>query len=86
LARAILRDVAVLLLDEATSALDEENERLILQHLNSSGMSVLLVTHRVHAGTFAQRVFQLQNGQLIEESKDASPVADVPALAAALAR
>jgi ATP-binding cassette subfamily B protein len=72
LARAILRDVAVLLLDEATSALDKENERLILQHLNSSGMSVLLVTHRVPAGTFAQRVFQLQDGQLIEESKDTS--------------
>jgi ATP-binding cassette subfamily C protein len=86
LARAILRDVPVLLLDEATSALDEENERLILHHLNSSGMSVLLVTHRIHAETFAQRAFQLQDGRLIEESKDASPVADVPALAAALAR
>jgi ABC-type multidrug transport system fused ATPase/permease subunit len=85
LARAILRDVAVLLLDEATSALDEENERLILQHLNSSGMSVLLVTHRVHAGAFAQRVFQLQDGQLIEESKDASSTSDVPALAPVVA-
>ena len=67
LARAILRGGQLLLLDEATSALDEENERQVLENLSASGMTVLLVTHRVHNRVFADRVFRLQEGCLIEE-------------------
>jgi ABC-type multidrug transport system fused ATPase/permease subunit len=67
LARAILRGGQLLLLDEATSALDEENERRVLKNLSASGMTVLLVTHRVHNRVFADRVFRLQEGCLIEE-------------------
>ncbi|HEV2708968.1 MAG TPA: ABC transporter ATP-binding protein [Edaphobacter sp.] len=67
LARAILRGSRLLLLDEATSALDEENERQVLDNLNTSGKAVLLVTHRVFTRVFGHRVFQLQGGCLIEE-------------------
>lgn len=67
LARAILRGARLLLLDEATSALDEENERQVLENLSISGKAVLLVTHRVLTRVFGQRVFQLQEGYLIEE-------------------
>ncbi|WP_263356206.1 ABC transporter ATP-binding protein [Acidicapsa ligni] len=67
LARAILRGSRLLLLDEATSALDEENESRILESLSTSGMAVLLVTHRAHRRAYAQRVFRLQQGRLIEE-------------------
>jgi ABC-type multidrug transport system fused ATPase/permease subunit len=79
LARAILRGGQLLLLDEATSALDEENERRVLENLSASGMTVLLVTHRVHNRVFAHRVFRLQEGCLIEErsaqvSADERPV------------
>ena len=67
LARAILRGARLLLLDEATSALDEENERQVLENLSASGKAVLLVTHRVLTRLFGHRVFQLQEGCLIEE-------------------
>jgi ABC-type multidrug transport system fused ATPase/permease subunit len=67
LARAILRGSQLLLLDEATSALDGENERQVLENLSASGKAVLLVTHRVHTPAFAQRVFRIQEGYLVEE-------------------
>lgn len=67
LARAILRSSSLLLLDEATSALDQENERQILANLASRGTAVLLATHRLNARPFADRVFRLHQGCLIEE-------------------
>ncbi|WP_263352963.1 ATP-binding cassette domain-containing protein [Acidicapsa acidisoli] len=68
LARAILRGVTLLLLDESTSALDYENERELLGNLKSSEITVLLVSHRLHAVGFADRVLLLREGRLIEES------------------
>lgn len=67
LARALLRGSDLLLLDEATSALDMESERQVLENLRASGKAVLLVTHRVPLRTFAQRVFLLRDGALVEE-------------------
>jgi ABC-type multidrug transport system fused ATPase/permease subunit len=69
LARAILRGVTLLLLDEATSALDDENEGQVLKNLGAAGIAVVLATHRVHKHFCAQRVFTVQQGQLIEEAK-----------------
>lgn len=68
LARALLRGADLLLLDEATSALDEESEEQILEMLSASGKTVLLVTHRVRARSFAHRVLSFQAGRLVEES------------------
>lgn len=67
LARAILRGSRFLLLDEATSALDEETERQVLENLSRAGTAVFLATHRLLAHRFAQRVYQLQDGCLVEE-------------------
>jgi ABC-type multidrug transport system fused ATPase/permease subunit len=69
LARAILRGVTLLVLDEATSALDDENEGQVLKNLGAAGIAVVLATHRVHKHFSAHRVFRLQHGQLIEETK-----------------
>jgi ABC-type multidrug transport system fused ATPase/permease subunit len=73
LARAILRGATLLLLDEATSALDEENERQVLDNLSTSGVAILLVTHRTHAELLAQRHFHLREGCLVEEFPRQSP-------------
>lgn len=67
LARAILRKSQLLLLDEATSAMDEENERQVLTNLGVMGMAVILVTHRRQARFFAQRVYRIEGGVLVEE-------------------
>lgn len=78
LARAILRGGRLLLLDEATSALDEENEQHILENLSARGRAVLLVTHRLQAQRFADRVLRIQDGVVIEEPaagcKNADPL------------
>ena len=66
LARALLHGGDLLLLDEATSALDAESEQQILEVLRTSGKAILLVTHRAGARPFADRVLQLQDGQLRE--------------------
>jgi len=66
LARAILRGASLLLLDESTSALDEDNESQVLDNLSASGVAVLLATHRALKQGFAQRVFRLHKGHLIE--------------------
>jgi ABC-type multidrug transport system fused ATPase/permease subunit len=68
LARAILRGSRLLLLDEATSALDEETERRVLENLRRSGIAVFLATHRSLAHRFADRVYELQDGCLVEEA------------------
>lgn len=67
LARAILRGGELLVLDEATSALDADNERQILENLIAAGRTVLLVTHRLHTHQFADRIFRLEEGCLVEE-------------------
>ena len=66
LARAALRNPKLMLLDEATSALDPENEKQILQRLADSSTAVLLVTHRTHTATLADRTLELRNGQLTQ--------------------
>ena len=73
LARAILRRSQLVLLDEATSALDEENERQVLNNLAATGAAILLVTHRRNAHRFAQRVFRLEDGILVEEMPQRQP-------------
>ena len=68
LARAIVGGASLLLLDEATSALDEETESKVLANLRASGVAILLVSHRLPRGDFAQRVIRLEHGRLTEES------------------
>ena len=80
LARAILRDVNLLLLDEATSALDIENERQVLGNLKTTGIAIVLVSHRAQTWAFADRVFRLQGGSLIGESDQAVPICSDQAL------
>jgi ABC-type bacteriocin/lantibiotic exporter with double-glycine peptidase domain len=72
------------LLDEATSALDEETESKVFANLRASGVAILLVTHRSPRPAFAQRVFRLANGCLIEESIDELSLLGAEAFTAAV--
>jgi ABC-type multidrug transport system fused ATPase/permease subunit len=75
-ARAVVRSRKLLLLDEATSALDEENERHVLGNLAATGVTILLVTHRRYAQWWADHVYRLENGQLVEERDSVAPAID----------
>ncbi|MFQ3591916.1 MAG: ATP-binding cassette domain-containing protein, partial [Gemmataceae bacterium] len=73
IARAILRDPAILLLDEATSALDAESERLVLEALDRlmEGRTALVIAHRLSTVRGADRIFVLDQGQVVESGTHA---------------
>jgi ATP-binding cassette subfamily B protein len=78
IARALVRKPAVLLLDEATSALDAETEAAILRTLDSSavsGLTRVVVTHRLSAALRADTIFVLEQGRLVDQGTHAELLA-----------
>ena len=69
IARAILRDPAILILDEATSSLDSGSESLVLQALDRlmQGRTSLVIAHRLSTVRWADRIFVLKDGAVVEE-------------------
>jgi len=69
IARAMLADAPVLVLDEATAFADPESEHLVQQALNrlTSGRTVLVIAHRLHTVTGADRIVVLDGGRIAEQ-------------------
>ena len=69
LARAVLQKPSVFLLDEATSALDIPSERLVYVNLTQrfAENTILFISHRLSALTWADRIVVLNQGALEEE-------------------
>ena len=69
LARALLKDPAILILDEATSMFDPAGERGFIAECHEllRSRTVLLITHRPASLALADRVLQLDQGELREE-------------------
>ncbi|KEO59895.1 ABC transporter ATP-binding protein [Thioclava indica] len=69
LARAFLRLPDFLVLDEATSALDWEAQEHIaasVKKMARAGMTILTIAHRPSMVAFADQVYALESGRLIE--------------------
>ncbi|WP_181777524.1 ABC transporter ATP-binding protein/permease [Amycolatopsis pittospori] len=68
IARAILTDAPVLVLDEATAFADPESEYLVQQALDrlTAGRTVLVIAHRLHTVTGADRIVVLDRGRIAE--------------------
>ena len=66
LARAFLHNAPLMLLDEPTSNLDSLNEAVILRSLGeqSSGKTVVLVSHRESTMRIADMVYSVENGRM----------------------
>nr|WP_315244439.1 peptidase domain-containing ABC transporter [uncultured Albidiferax sp.] len=75
LARALYKQPKVLALDEATSHLDIGNEQRVTQALAQLPLTRIVVAHRPETIAGAQRVVQLQDGQVVElrEVRAATP-------------
>lgn len=66
IARALLRSSAVLILDEATSALDAPTEATVLTSIRElrPEMTLLVISHRVKALSWVDRLFLLEHGSI----------------------
>ena len=69
IAQALVRDPDVLILDDALSAVDTETDARIRESLRkkTSGMTVVLITHRITTLMYADRIIVLDSGRVAEE-------------------
>lgn len=69
IARAVYKNPDFLFFDEATNALDANNERRILDNLNSfyNGKTVVVVAHRLSTVQNADKIIVMDQGKITEE-------------------
>lgn len=70
IARAIVNKPAVVFADEPTGNLDSVSGQQvmeILEELQESGHTILLVTHETYTAEFAQRIIRLKDGRIEED-------------------
>jgi putative ABC transport system ATP-binding protein len=74
IARALSTEPKLLLADEPTGSLDSTRGRevlgLLAETCRERGVAVVLVTHDPQAASFADRVFALRDGRLVEHEPD----------------
>lgn len=68
IARALLKDPRILILDEATSNLDTASEHLVQEALSRlmKGRTTLIIAHRLATVIDADRIFVLDQGQIVQ--------------------
>jgi ATP-binding cassette subfamily B protein len=69
IARAIYKNPEYLFFDEATNSLDANNEKEILENLNTffKGKTVVVVAHRLSTVKNADKIVVLSKGRIVEE-------------------
>ena len=73
IARVVYKDPEFIFFDEATNALDANNEKVIMENLNTffKGKSVVVVAHRLSTVKNADKIMVLDQGKIIEEGNHA---------------
>ncbi|WP_062349580.1 ABC transporter ATP-binding protein [Herbidospora yilanensis] len=68
-ARGFYRDAPLLICDEPTAALDARAEHALFERIraHADGRTVLLITHRLASVRYADRVYVLDHGLVVEE-------------------
>lgn len=76
MARAFSRDAPILVLDDSTSALDTETEKEIQKTLyNFTGMTKIIIAHRISAVRHADKIIVMEKGRIAEEGNHESLLA-----------
>ncbi|MFI7700447.1 ABC transporter ATP-binding protein [Nonomuraea sp. NPDC049480] len=68
-ARGFHRDADLLICDEPTAALDARAEHALFERIrsHSDGRTVLLITHRLASVRYADRIYVLDHGKVVEQ-------------------
>ena len=68
IARAVYKNPKILFFDEATSALDANNEKVIMEKLNSffADKTVVIIAHRLSTVKNAHQIVLLDKGEIVE--------------------
>ncbi len=69
-ARALIGRPEIILADEPTGDLDQDNRRVVLEilkQLSKEGKTVLMVTHDKEAESYADRIYRIENGEVISD-------------------
>ncbi len=85
IARSLINDPYIILADEATGNLDTTTSHeimMMLEKLNDSGKTIIMVTHEDDIAACAKRVIRMRDGVIIDDG----PSPRMKAAAAALAR
>lgn len=70
IARAVICNPKLILADEPTGNLDSKNGKevmTLLSELNRQGTTVIMVTHSMHDSSYAGRVLNMFDGQLVKD-------------------
>jgi len=70
IARAVVANPKLILADEPTGNLDSKNGKDVMEllcELNKIGTTIVMVTHSQHDATFAHRIINLFDGQVVTE-------------------
>ncbi|MEU8266597.1 ABC transporter ATP-binding protein [Sphaerisporangium sp. NPDC049002] len=68
-ARGFYRDAPLLICDEPTAALDARAEHSLFERIrrHADGRTVLLITHRLASVRYADRIYVLDHGEVVEQ-------------------
>ena len=69
IARAVVGKPSIILADEPTGNLDSKNGMEVMQllsELNEEGATIVMVTHSKHDATYASRIINLFDGQVVD--------------------
>ena len=73
IARAVVGKPSIILADEPTGNLDSKNGMEVMQllsELNEEGTTIVMVTHSKHDATYASRIINLFDGQVVDTVND----------------
>ena len=73
IARAVVGKPSIILADEPTGNLDSKNGMEVMQllsGLNEEGTTIVMVTHSKHDATYASRIINLFDGQVVDAMND----------------
>jgi ATP-binding cassette, subfamily B, bacterial len=68
IARAVYKNPKYIFFDEATSSLDANNEKQIMENLQTffKGRTVVVIAHRLSTVKNADKIIVLENGNVVE--------------------